>query len=453
MILPLSRKREEPKLSSELDINLGVDFGTSYTKVCYRDVGADVSGVLTFKGEPLVPSIVRVSERGIMSTSVTNGCDVSQEILFLKMRIAMSYNPRDVMESPHVDLNDAITVQALSSYFLADIIRHAKREFTRQESELSAGRTITWSANIGVPVEHYDSPTVCIFRRVFAIAWKWETSDSIPRTVKEAIAQYRVGQSEVESIPTDCHAVPEIVAAVLSFLTSREAQPGVYTYFDVGGGTVDGVCFKYEEYNGRIRCYSGKVAPLGISELAHRLAYTKVVRIGGRVVRLGAGALASTEAERIERSLSADTFPPQKICRRLQSYENRLQTLVGTVIMAAKMNSRFTDNQDSLPFFLGGGGAHSAWYRTVISNTIFARQHANVGIRTYDMRELPVPQDLKMKTSDVNFPRFTVAYGLSVPIGEAPPVDLPSAFPPVTPPRRQGDTDPYSDASRSKYED
>jgi len=48
----------------------------------------------------------------------------------------------------------------------------------------------------------------------------------------------------------DCHAIPEIAAAVQSFISSRDAQPGVYVYFDIGGGTVDGVAFNYVNRDG-----------------------------------------------------------------------------------------------------------------------------------------------------------------------------------------------------------
>ena len=437
-----------------LDINLGIDFGTSYTKVCYRDVGADESGIITFNGDLFVPSIVRVDERGVLSTPISSGHRNSQDIPFLKMRIGANYNLRSVPENPQVNLRDAVTVEALCSYYVANVIRSAKREFKRQEFELTVGREIRWSANVGVPVELYDSPTLPKFRRVFSNAWGWETSNSIPDTLGAAIDQYRNGQGE--DAPTDCHAVPEIVAAVWSFVTSREAQDGVYTYFDVGGGTVDRVCFKYETHNGsrRIRCYSGKVEPLGISELARRLASTIRVRIAGRRAPLRSAALAAAVAVRYERKLSADKLPGPKLSRRLKCYKDELRTLVARVIMTGKAKGAFGEIQGrvSLPIFLGGGGSRSGWYRNSISNTYFSRQHYNAGFHRYEMIGVPLPQDLKTSdVTDVNFPRFTVAYGLSVPMGEAPSFDLPGVFPIVPRPRRRRDVGPHAEGHQANY--
>lgn len=401
----------------ELHVNLGIDFGTSYTKVCYRNLGSEQSGILTFGGEPYLRSIVLVDEYRRLSTPIGNSDRGSKET-FLKMRIGDS------------SAQEAMYVQALSSYYLAEIIRGAMGEFMCQETELAEGKQIKWSANIGVPVDHYDSPELVIFREVFAIAWMWAVSNGVPNTVQDAIEQYRIGQREVDLTATDCHAEPEIVAAVWSFVTSRSARPGIYTYFDIGGGTLDGVCFRYENNEGdrRIRCYSGKVAPLGVSSLTRR-----------------------TGDVNIERVLAADEMPPADVYKRLAKYENEIQTLVGDIIITGKKKTGgfkgnfLVDNMGVLPIFLGGGGASSAWYQWAIENTYGTRQHDRAGIPPYALKEVPIPSDLKMNglADDSTFPRFTVAYGLSVPAGGAPEVSLPSASYPFPSTQKRNDVPPF----------
>ena len=313
-----------------------------------------------------------------------------------------------------------MTVRALSSYYLAEVIRIAKVEFVRQEGERAAGRRITWSANVGIPVEHFDSPKVDVFREVLATAWEWEKEDGIPNTVDEAVRQYGIVRKRVDPRDSDCQAVPEIVAAVWSFVTSREARPGIYTYLDIGGGTVDGVCFAYDNYEGsrRIRCYSAKVAPLGICALAERLGRSAAVNI--------------------ENELAAEKMPSSKVREQLARYQDKIQTLVGEVIMTGKQKTSWVfetnvagGSRDSLPIFLGGGGAHSAWYQMTIGATYGSRQQGNAGVPPYDLKEVPQPSSLKLNglRDRESFPRFTIAYGLSVPTGEAPEFELPSRFP------------------------
>lgn len=408
---------------SPLNVNLGIDFGTSYTKVCYRDVGSDKSGILTFEGGPYLPSIVLLGENGTLSTPLANNRRSSTEVAFLKMRIGEYTNPQDSM-----------FVQALSSYYLAEIIRGAMDRFRIQESELSDRRQIRWSANIGVPVDHYDSPKLVIFRKVFAIAWMWAVSNGVPTTVQGAIEQFQIGEGEVNLAATDCHAVPEIVAAVWSFVTSRAARPGIYTYFDIGGGTLDGVCFGYENSKGArlIRCYSGKVAPLGVSLLTHGLR------------RPGGG--------NIERMLTADSLPSAYILNHLAKYENQIRTLVAEIVMTAKCKIwggfrgiYLEDSVDLIPIFLGGGGSRSAWYKLVIKSTYGSRQLDRAGIPRFDLKEVPKPPDLEMNSlSDDNiFSRFTISYGLSVPAGETPNFFLPGGAYPIPPSQKPNDIPPF----------
>ena len=406
--------------SSPLDVNLGIDFGTSYTKVCYQDLGTEESGVFTFGDQPYVPSIVRVGEGGVLSSPLCSTGTGAIDIPYLKMRLGGEGNLGTIAGYLAVDLGDPIVVRALSSYYLAEIIRSAKAEFGRQQAERAAGRTITWSANVGVPVEHYDSPKVDVFKEVFATAWEWEQSGVTPRTVEEAIRQYGSTRQGVDIRSSDCHAVPEVVAAVWSFVTSREAKPGIYTYFDIGGGTVDGVCFKYDNYEGsrRIRCYSGRVAPLGISALTHRLGRRR--------------------AASIEAALAAEELPARGLRELLAAFEDEIQTLVGHVIMTGKQKTSWVFERSAagrsrgpLPIFLGGGGARSAWYQMAIGGTYGSRQHGSAGVPPYDLQEVPKPPSLKLNglRDGESFPRFTIAYGLSVPQGGAPEFDLPSKFP------------------------
>lgn len=383
-----------------LHVNLGIDFGTSYTKVCYRDVVSEQSGILTFGDEPYLSSIVFVDEYDRLSTPIGNNDRGSREI-FLKMRIGDG------------NTQEAMYVQALSSYYLAETICGAKREFIRQETELTEGRPIIWSSNIGVPVDHYDSSRVRLFREVFNVAWMWAESDNVPTTVADAIGRYQI--DSMNTTPTNCHAVPEIVAAVLSFVTSREAREGIYIYFDVGGGTLDGVCFRYEYDRDRlINCYSAEVASLGVSSLTRHI---------------------SIEERILMRGLTPDELPPPPILRQLEEYKNKIHTLVGKIIMAASRRIPERFGGLPLPFFFGGGGAHFKWYQDAIMNTYWSRQHYNVGIPYYVQKRVPKPSDLKMNGLDErSFPRFTISYGLSVPFGEAPDFSLPSDYPEIIQP-------------------
>ncbi len=75
-------------------INLGIDFGTMFTKVCFRDLGMEESHIITFGGntteDAMVPSVVRIEADGKLS--LDGGSTQSEGILvrFLKMGLTDS---------------------------------------------------------------------------------------------------------------------------------------------------------------------------------------------------------------------------------------------------------------------------------------------------------------------------------------------------------------------------
>jgi hypothetical protein len=417
-------------------INLGIDFGTSFTKVCFRDVGTEESSIIPFEKSALsgalIPTIVAVDGGGrlCLGDRVPSGTPVTK-IPYLKMRLAglpLGDGPRAV---DGVDLNSAAAARALSSWFLASVLKRSQEWIGRNERSRLKNRTPVWSANVGVPVEYCDSDAIKIFDEVLGVAWLWLTSGTIPQTLSDALIAYERSAPALRDRTIDVHAVPEIAAAVHSFVISRESVPGIYVYFDIGGGTVDGVAFNLVNMNGerRINFYSGKVEPLGISAFAGAL---------------GSSAADNGGPDLIERLIRSAT---SSVTER---FAQRVRELVGYVIITAKTKDgrdwqrdafrgsaferKFIGSLDParmvpLVVFLGGGGAASAWYRSAIGSTYSRFRHDNALIPPYKLLEVPKPADLSMRgLPDVEFRRFAISYGLSIPFGEGPDTGLPSQF-------------------------
>lgn len=438
----------EPNVRQTIDINLGIDFGTSFTKVCFRDVGAERSGVIAFDGRSvesaLTPSIVNIDaegklqipEKGLSTTGVIS-------VRYLKMYLAGQSIENDPKSILGHNLNDRQVISALSSWYIATVIQCSQQWVHAHERQRVKNRRIIWSANIGVPVEHYDSGAIERFREVFDVAWRWSQNDQIPLNLVSALSAYSDAAGTPANQAVDCHAVPEIAAAVQSFIVSREAVPGIYIYFDVGGGTVDGVAFNFINNNGerRINFYSGKVSPLGIAALLHTLRLDE-----SQNINLDAGP---AELQRLLANSKGE---------RLGQFGKNIQLLVADVIMTAKNKDnrdwQIDDVQGPYPerkrigslapsqmrpliIFVGGGGSRFDWYQHRISATYKEFNHHQAGIPPYKLIEVPRPKDLEMgHIPDLEFRRLSIAYGLSVPLGEGPEVRLPSQFknaPPLPP--------------------
>ena len=422
--------------AAPLAVNLGIDFGTSFTKVCFRDLGIEETGIVTFDARAvdgaMVPSIVAIDQSGRLTLAVAGTQDSKWTIVrYLKMRLADVPIPDRLPTLCGVDLNEDRAIRALSSWYLATVVSCTKIWLSQHQAERLKGRKLQWSANVGVPVEHYDSPMIEVFREVLAVAWAWAAGNDIPSHLDIAISRYEETVRSVDRELTDYHAIPETAAAVQSFLTSREATPGIYVYFDIGGGTVDGVAFNYVNWDGerKINFYSGKVAPLGVAAVASRIDAARV--------------------EDIQQMLKNNelTFA---LRGNLEPSSKKVQLLVANVIVTAQRKDGRNWQRDQIQdmarprktlarldvsrmvpllVFVGGGGAGSEWYQKAILSTYNDFGHVNAGIPPYELTEVPKPRDLAMNgIGAADFRRFAIAYGLSVPFGEGPDINLPSQF-------------------------
>lgn len=419
-----------PEVELELlYINLGIDFGTSFTKVCFRDIGQDRSEVVTFTNgqanldEALVPTQIAILADGTLRAGLTQAewaaieQRIKTPIKYIKMRLA----DLDITQEsdrwrldrlPELDRPE--TVENLCAYYLSRVITRAQSWIRCNKPDLVKNQKIEWSANVGVPVEYCDSPAIARFKKVLSLAWLLSNEPQTELFTLESLGQ-RLNQmrSRIADNPIDCHAIPEISAEVWSCLNSREFDDGFYTFFDVGCGTLDGVSFRYWRDQGepKVDFYSASVKPLGVSAISQCLA---------------------TELNIPEDQVRRDIL--QSSNSDLTQSRKQIQQLVGRVVMEGRQKHGihrpvFKDLvfEDGLSVLIGGGGSLINFYKITILGTHSAFQHKNAGIPSYVQKAIPTPKDFSMNgLSSQDFHRFAVAYGLSIPEGDCPEIRLPS---------------------------
>ena len=426
----------EPKAKhiSSLELNLGIDFGTSFTKVCFRNAGTEQSEIVNFgksTEDAWVASIVSISSKGILYLYGERNETDCFHYKYLKMRLGGFSTVID-KRCQGVNLDDDVAIHALCSWFLAKIIVKAKEWIKSNRKDLLLGRDIRWSANVGVPVEHFDSDRIKNFEEVFSVAWNWVESDMLPVDLQTLMKSYEDHICTNVNEKADCHAIPELSAAIQSFVISREAQEDVYMYFDIGGGTVDGVSFNIFSPDGEknVNFYAGKVGELGISAIAN---------------------LFGEDADTVENILTAKSTPELQAKltefasnRKLLAEKRRdLQKIVGHVVsefrrkeplkvLSNPATGPIQSKSGRLIVFIGGGGIGSEWYKSAINCTHREFAHKSIKIPPYELRETPYPSDLGLNgVAKEDYHRFAIAYGLSVPYGEGPDTALPSKMSPV----------------------
>ncbi|MEM6453335.1 MAG: hypothetical protein AAF703_23860 [Cyanobacteria bacterium P01_D01_bin.105] len=455
----------------DLEINLGIDFGTGFTKVCFRDIGRELSEIVTFADaeatqnglsldQTLIPTKIAILQDGTLLTGLTVAewkeadFSIRKSIDFIKMRLAHLDLPSEsawrLEQTP--ELEDPTTVENLCAYYLSKVIRRAQEWIQTNRSDLFVNQTAGWSVNIGVPVKYCDSPARERFKRVLSLAWvlNYTPLESARLTIpmlNQLIAhlQYWMANNSIDELGC-ITTTEEIAAAVWSFLSSRQAQEGFYTCFDIGDGTLDGAAFRFWrgddgehiDFYDHVDFYKAEVEPLGV------IAFTQQ-----------AAAELHSSVELIRQALvNTSDYDLQDKLQQSQ-VRREVQKLIATVVM--KGNKKHLDSHPgfvvaddighNLRVFIGGGGGNTSFFQNTIRSTHSDFQQDRAGIPPYQIKQIPAPETLSINGLEPKeFNRFSVAYGLCIPKWQGPKILLPSQI-------EDGELPIYPDTPRTRYED
>lgn len=436
LILKLDKQQEKPPQIKETNIipialNLGIDFGSSFTKVCFRNIGTNTSEIVTFSNnynnlqEAILSTKIGILDNGTLIAGLTptewekRDREVIKEIEFIKMRLA-DLDAQNQENSWRLEtlteLDTPETVENLCAYYLSCVIQKTKHWIENNKQELITNAQIDWSANIGVPVEYCDSPTSKRFEKVLSLAWLLSQQRSPEYTIQSLGDRVRELQPILDREPQECNAIPEISAEALSFVNSVGAPEGFYVFFDVGDGTLDGASFRYWRDDGEAKLdfYSAMVKPLGLTALSQML---------GQELKLS--------AKEMKNLIVTDRVDLNQLSSN--SSKKQIHVLVGSVIVnGIKLIKKKTPVfnkylQKELNMFIGGGGGKLNFYTNSIMATYKVNQQEKFKIPPYYQKLIPIPKDLELNgLNETEFYRFAVAYGLSIPSWELPEVQLPS---------------------------
>lgn len=281
---------------SQLDVNIGIDFGTSFTKVCLWDEDT-ASRVVTFAGPSLKDSLLLSKVAILPDRRLVAGLTESEwqieargaeiEIDFIKMRLAnfdlehegQWFRFTDISSYAHRNVNQIGCIENLCVFYLARVIQRSKKWFIYNFPDLVKNQEITWSANLGVPVRYYNSKALNRFQKVLRIAFLLCDSKEVDYLEKFSLEDLDRVVSALEpklSEDIPCFAVPEVAAGTYAFTASRAAKEGDYTFIDIGSGTVESVSFSFdrETKRPRIKVLTPYVYPLGLDTLIESVSRT-----------------------------------------------------------------------------------------------------------------------------------------------------------------------------------
>lgn len=394
------RRHDEQSSDQEnlVYVSLGIDFGTTSTKVVARQLYTD--------GEPAmaapVPAFAQADKNPhLWATRLwfdTHG------------HLTLTPEPKSVLiPSLKTSLLDNPTAEneAQAAAFLALIIAHT-RGWVRGRKEIVQRGAINWSYNFGFPAASLDDKSLAeCYERVIAAALQLADCDGF---IDSSAAHTALGTVCSKSILDTFEATlqPEVAAAAAAIKGPNRIPHGLFVMIDVGGSTVDCCAFRLNDDDG--------LTKMPIMQAAVELY----------------GVL------------------PSRICVREEKYKDDFSYLLfrqlnSIIFKLRQENSRLSQAwAEGLPIFFVGGGTKSAlhiqeverlspWLRNWLGGDTSG---------TYIYSDLSLG-DLTHGSSTTELHRLTVAAGLSYAEDQIPQVRLPDSIQPNPPPSKRNWEDSY----------
>ena len=448
----IRRKREK------LILQVGIDFGTSATKIAYARLGTAGKRVtpLVFKHRvPSCPSYCMPSVcafdpqgkflLGFEAARVLHDKPYDFGLRRLKVVVAGRHDPSfrdDTTEcafaqyaSDHLGGSSSFVPEHVTTAFVAYAIHVVEEELAR----LFAGYDLDIGFNVCIPIDHVENVAVKkVFDRILLsaelLAKRWPTTAMGLQVLELAADQYDASECLCFNEESRVLPVPEAVAEIASYCTSVRAQDGLHAIIDFGAGTTDVSIFNRvsgpkqnrdsgrTEYVTRLWWYATKNLPRGTNRL-ERVVASFLERAAGR----GRVPRETDIVELLDNIENAPEEMKSKLRMQLRELRDDADPTWGKAFTRRRGTSEW-DGSNKVLVFVSGGGARSPFV-----SEIFSSPRRTLGWGPYPVTPIPVPNDYDSMGGTIPFDRMSVAYGLFIPEPELPQYALPRDCPDQTP--------------------
>ena len=428
------------------DVVIGVDLGTSCTKVVIRTPfaagGRAVPVPFGKLGHPtcqfLLPTCLSVGVDRSLNLGTGDSGSVRNH---LKRKLLDAALKSDETQKEQAILE----ATAYMAGYLGLALKYAREWFESEERGAIKGFRPRWQVNIGIPSAGYaDEPLKKAFLSAAKAGWYLSLDTGLIETGSAVAAAELALEGELED-EVEINVLPEVAAEVVGYARSPLRRTGLHVIADAGASTLDICGFVLHEHDGddRYSLLNADVSRLGVVAL-HKLRRCALCELcsGGFVDTVMEDPVAPIPEYWIDYMVDTEC---DECANSLKSAEGEfvstsVQALMG-IIMSLKdeltpLASAFQDGIP-LPLFLCGGGSFMSQFQEVVDQAGSQLNHLT-RVRAQLIRSpLPVPQDLDSELVDKQiFRRLAVAYGLSFNYDDIGTIDPPVGVEPIRPYRQ-----------------
>lgn len=433
----------------KIAIQVGLDFGTSATKIAYSIYGKRGIHIINF-GHNLpnlpgycLPSIGAINERGKLILGIDAAKYLSfkeWDLGFQRFKILVAGNYDEKFKDPITEekfhdylikngLDESFTAERLTAIYLAYAMYNA-RKYIQNDLKLDTG-LIDLSFNICVPIDYIEKNLVLqAFEKIFIWAnniykmWQIKEESLDPIRASEEFENVTINEDEIRVF-----AIPEAVAEIASYLASLRKKEGLHAVIDIGAGTTDisifNLCLHNREGGSKSYWLAARNISKGTINVERGISsIMKEKRINQICSHLNMREYLSTldkligENENIELSKTVR----EEINKILGGEEYR------KVWAEAYNHLRSQTAWEKVEIFIGGGGARLPF----VKETLAKPWWENLNTR-YPVDLIPPTEDYYEENNEVPFERVAVAYGLAIPKPALDQYVLPLDSPDQTP--------------------
>jgi hypothetical protein len=416
----------KPGESGECELVVGLDFGTSASKVVVQApelaggqaYAIDFGDVAHSSMAYLLPTRLWVTSKGTCSLAPGGGARLVNDI---KLELFADGEQLD-LHSTHGPTRQRLHPEAAAVAYLALLLRHTRKWFLETKRDVIGHfQSLKWALNLGVPSPCIEDNTENLrFRRVGKAAWMLSVQeDHITIGKAEDELRYLVEAPEYwerddDGTTCDFDIIPEIAAGAVGYALSPLRREGVHLMVDVGASTVDVCSFLLDRRESdRYSLLTADVQQLGTIRLHHeRIRAIQRLHEGQAQYLRDKHDPLTPISEDIEPYLLSRSQIVSGVQVAEKDLRRRLHFMLQRIVTDLK--TRRAPNEaiwrGRLPVLLIGGGTKLPFFSS-LAEELGEWMKSYAGNEGAVAVPLPVPNTLKSETAEYH--RLAVAWGLS----------------------------------------
>lgn len=425
---PHAAQFTSPSSDRIVDLVIGLDFGTAFTKVVLRSPFEFGDRAYAVPFAEFAPS----SAQYLVSSHIDVGAEGGVELRGGSRSIGGANIKWRLLSATEAERLDA---SAEAAAFLACVLREVRLWFLQTQRAGYGDATLRWALQIGVPSETYDDRAMEeLFGRIGRAAWLLSTtrgSVTLGRSA-EALACVDDGIPSGAAPLADFGVIPEVAAEVVGYARSDMRRLGLHFLVDAGASTLDVAGFILHETQDGEDLYpilAASVRPQGTLALQRRRC--------DAVARLAEETMLSPPQDFVE-WVHANPEVQAALQEVDGTFRKACHAQIGEVVRQVRQNRdpNAAAWRDGVPVFLcgGGRGANFVYLSAIqaLDKSLAAGVSGWPGLRVL---RLDRPRDERLVAPGLpssEYHRLAVAWGLSIPQDDIGRPIRPADIPDIT---------------------